>query len=1001
MWEAMTQQHLTDPANSKWAQAQMVLERVFRAFSILVVPIAIVVVSLLALAFWEDLYTAEPQQQLELRVIPEGGKELSAADAKALLQNVRAKRQFETKLAEEPFWFLIEPASTAQTAAYIEIPSRHVVQLSCWNAATLAPLGQTTDEHPTGDLVSVKSGHALKIEQASTSVLCRSTFQGPAKLTALLWSPRELDVSAQDYHRRSGLLDGGIMMLAAFVLITALINRQNLYVIFAAWLVVTLRISATAGGWDAQWLNHEVPPDWLPQARSITRAVWAILTVTLFKALLSEDLKKIRSAILVNIAEWLCLALLVAAFVLPRGIFLVSMWVIGTAALVLLLTALVNIVLRTRSLVAVWYCASLTVTLFSGLSEIAAAAFSLKQLVDMFNTVNAALSSGLLAALAIAEQMRQEHRGRLAAQAHLQHTYDAMPIGMFTLDLQGKFTSINPALRRMLGPRAHKNYRHTWQQYFGVDIWHQLLDVVQFSDDGEFEFRCQMDITGSDGPRRYLVKAALSGDTIEGSLQDVTEKSIAAEELTFLADNDALTKVLNRRGIEKMFNEAAGLVDPDHPMALAYLDLDRFKLINDLYGHNAGDEVLRQFCQRVNSLLSGQMRLGRVGGDQFVILLTDTRMPLATVICRGIVNAIDEKPFRVGEKAFHVRVSIGLIEVSRGAQLKEVISTADHACREAKLGQHKGLVVYERDSPAFLEHQAEIRLIGEISAGEIIEGLYLEMQPIMSLTRPHDALNFEVLLRMRDTSGAQVPVGRVLAAAEHSGRMSLVDRWVLTTTLAWLDQHRAKLQRTQFVCINLSGASLNDEEFMQEVFDILRRNSHVSSFLSIEITESVALHDLQNTRRFIDRVRSYGARVALDDFGAGYTSFSYLKELPADLLKIDGGFIVNMNQHPANVSIVEAIVNLARNLGMKTIAEWAEDASTVQALAEIGVDYVQGYAVARPMSADKLLEGSSAASFIQNPELRRFLDSVDRQNNPLAQLDLLNDGDKQSPPKIH
>lgn len=994
-------QHLTDPAKSKWAQTQRTLERAFWAFSTLLIPIAIALISLIALSTWENLYSAEPRHELELRVIPESGRSLSLAEAQAQLGAVRPKKQYETKLSEEPVWFLVEPVGMTQEAAFIEIPSRHLVEMACWSGRTQAPLGHTTDDEPTGSLIRVKSGHALKIEPGSDSVICKASFQGPARLNAYLWSPRDLDISAQDFHRRSGLLDGGILMLAAFVLITALVNRQSLYVIFAAWLVVTLRISATAGGWDGQWLNHEIPASWLPEVRSLTRAVWAILTVTLFKALLGEDLKKIHSPILVDIAEWLCLALLVAAFVFPRGLFLMAMWVIGTVALVLLLTALVNIVLRTRSLVAVWYCASLTVTLISGLSEIAAAAFGLKYLLDVFNTVNAALSSSLLAALAIAQQMRQEHGARLAAQAQLQHTYDAMPIGMFTLDLQGKFTSINPALRRMLGPRAHKNYHHTWQQYFGVEIWHQLLDVVQFSDDGEFEFRCQVDVTGNEGPRRYLVKAALSGDTIEGSMQDVTEKSIAAEELTFLADNDALTKVLNRRGVEKMFNDAASQIDPNHPMALAYLDLDRFKLINDLYGHNAGDEVLRQFCQRVNSLLSVQMHLGRVGGDQFVILLTDTRMPLATVICRGIVNSIDEKPFRVGEKAFHVRVSIGLIEVTRGTQLKEVISTADHACREAKHGQNKGLVVYEQDSPAFREHLEEIRLIGEISAGEIIEGLFLEMQPIMSLTRPHDALNFEVLLRMRDASGALIPVTRVLSAAEHSGRMSMVDRWVLTNTLAWLDQHRAKLQRTQFVCVNLSGASLNDEEFMQEVFDILRRNSHVSSFLSIEITESVALHDLQNTRRFIDRVRSYGARVALDDFGAGYTSFSYLKELPADLLKIDGSFIVNMNLHPANVSIVEAIVNLARNLGMKTIAEWAEDPSTVQALAEIGVDYVQGYVVAHPMAPEKLLEASSAANFVKSPELRQFIESIDRQNNPLAQLDLLLDNDKQSPPKIH
>jgi EAL domain-containing protein (putative c-di-GMP-specific phosphodiesterase class I) len=141
--------------------------------------------------------------------------------------------------------------------------------------------------------------------------------------------------------------------------------------------------------------------------------------------------------------------------------------------------------------------------------------------------------------------------------------------------------------------------------------------------------------------------------------------------------------------------------------------------------------------------------------------------------------------------------------------------------------------------------------------------------------------------------------------------MGVIDRWVMSTTLAWLNEHQRRLTNTRFVCMNLSGASLNDEKFMQDVFAMLAANIDIARHLCIEITESVALHDLNNTRQFIDKVRSFGAKVALDDFGAGYTSFSYLKELPADLLKIDGSFIVNMNNHPANVAIVEAIVNLA------------------------------------------------------------------------------------------
>jgi diguanylate cyclase (GGDEF)-like protein/PAS domain S-box-containing protein len=996
----MTQQS-NGPAKTSMTRVQELLERLYWSIGTVIIPAAIVVFSVIAIAIWDDLYSSEPQQQLDIRVVPDAARALSPTEALARLATVEPRQQFETRLVEEPFWFLTEAGSDRQEAAYVEIPSRHLTQLACWNAASGALLGQTGEDGSAGTLQRIKAGHALKLDHASDRVLCRASFQGPAKLTAFLWTPPALEISAQDFHRRSGLLDGGILMLAAFVLVTALINRQSLYVIFAAWLVVTLRISATAGGWDHQWLNHQVPADWLPQARSFTRALWAILTVTLLKALLREDLKKVRSAVLIRVAEWLCMALLVAAFVLERDDFLLAMWVIGTVALLAAMVTLVNVVLRTRSMVAVWYCASLAITLFSGLSEIAAAALGVKQLIMVFNTVNAALVSCLLAALAIAEQMRRDHRERLLAKARLQQTYDTIPIGMFTLDMQGRFTSINPALRRMLGQRAFKTTHNTWPQYFGADIWHQLLDLVQNRQDGEIEFRSQLDVTGVELPRRFLLKAAMSGDTIEGSLQDVTEKSMAAEELNFLADNDALTKVLNRRGVEKAFLEAAAVIDEERPLALAYLDLDRFKLINDLYGHNAGDEVLRQVCHRIQRLLAAHMMLGRVGGDEFVILLPDTRMPLATVIARGIIESIDDHPFRVGEKAFYVRGSIGLIEVSPGAQFKEVLTTSDRACREAKTGQHRGLVVYENGSPAFKEHQAELRLIGELSASDTIAGLYLEMQPIMSLTRPSDALNFEVLLRMKDADGDLVPVSRILAAAEDSGRMSRIDHWVLSTTLAWLDQHREQLKRTQFVCINLSGASLNDEEFMHEVFGILRRNSQVCSFLTIEITESVALHDLKNTRRFIDKVRGYGARVALDDFGAGYTSFSYLKELPADLLKIDGSFVVNMNEHPANVSIVEAIVNLARNLGMKTIAEWAEDAATVQALAEIGVDYVQGYAVARPMAPEKLLEVPSAAGFIQDAALKQFVQNQDRQNNPLAQLDLLMDSDKPSPPKIH
>ncbi len=974
--------------------------RLLRLLSYYLIPLALLLGSVAALLVWEDLYTATPEKNLDFQVI-QSTSATTPETALAELEPVPLKRYHDTKMSEAPVWFSFRIPSDRPSEAVLEFPSRHARDMSCWDASTRSLLGYANAKGHSGAVFQNKSGFAMSLQGPTSTVVCQTSFVGPARLAVHLWDSDRLDISTKDFHRQSGWLDGGMLVLALFVLVTAFINRRGLYVLFAAWLLLTLRLSATSAGWDFQWLNHAVPEDWISQGRSVTRAAYAVITITLFRSLFKDDLAKARWRFPIELGSWLCLAMLPLAFVLPRSEFIYSSWALGGSALLIVSGYLVSIVARSQSRVALWYAGSMAVTFLAGIYEIITAAFGLKEAGGTLNSVIAVLASCLLAAFAIAEQMRQDHKQKEDAKKQLQHTYDAIPIGMFTLDLQGRFTSINPALRRMLGPRAFKTSHNTWQQYFGADIWHELLDLAQNRPEGDIEIRSQMDVTGYEAPRRYLVKAALSGDKIEGSLQDVTDKSIAAEELNFLADNDALTKVLNRRGVEKAFYEAVTSIDEAHPLALAYLDLDRFKLINDLYGHNAGDEVLRQVCQRVNILLADHMRLGRVGGDEFVILLPETRMPLATVICRGIIDSIDGKAFRVGEKAFYVRGSIGLIEVTPGTQFKEVLSTSDRACREAKTGQYRGLVVYEQDSPAFREHQAEIRLIGEISASDTIDGLYLEMQPIMSLTRPNDALNFEVLLRMRDAQDQPVPVSRVIAAAEDSGRMSKIDHWVLSTTLDWLNEHRARLQRTQFICINLSGASLNDEEFMLEVFDMLRRNSHISSFLCIEITESIALHDLKNTRRFIDKVRGYGARVALDDFGAGYTSFSYLKELPADLLKIDGSFVVNMNQHPANVSIVEAIVNLARNLGMKTIAEWAEDAATVQALAEIGVDYVQGYAVARPMAPEKLLEVSSAAGFIKNVELLQFVEAQDRQNNPLAQLDLLLDNDKQAPPKLH
>jgi len=825
-------------------------------------PVAIGALTWLALASWAPQHPVGSPAPLALRVLEDPGATLDPARAREQLRSRAALAHYDTRLSEAPFWFAFAARGGDQASA-VELPSRHALEAECWESGTLESLGRASRSHWSGALRPVKAGFALRLAPRAgpAPVLCRATFAGPARITVQQWAPAELAASAEHFHRSAGLLDGGLVVLALFALVAGLINRDSMYVLFAAWLVASLRLGAISAGWDIQWLARAVPEDWILPLRQITIAAYVLLTYALFRRLFRDDLARVGHAWALRVAQVACLALLVAALVLPFAQFLPFMWVavgVGIAVLAFLLARL--LVLR-RSKVALWYGASLALVLLAGFYEVIAAALGAKLLIGAVNSVTAALGSSLLVALAIAQRMREERDARELAQT----------------------------------------------------------------------------------------------------------------ELRYLANHDALTGVLNRRGLEQRIAIEVAELPAGGTLALAYLDLDRFKLINDLFGHVAGDDVLRQVCRRVEERLGAHHTVGRIGGDEFVLVLPGTRMAAAADACRDVVDALGTRPFLTGDKAFQVKGSIGLVEVPAGTAVSEAISIADRACRAAKSGRYDGLVVYERDAPAFQDRAQELRLVKQLGAGNAPEGLYLAMQPIMSLRAPGASLDFEVLVRMQEADGSEVPGGRIIEAAEDNGRVAVIDRWVLGRTLEWLEQVHGRLGRTRFVCMNLSGGSLNDERFVREAFAQLAAHPRAAQLLCVEITESVALHDLANTRRFIERLRGLGARVALDDFGAGYTSFSYLKELPADALKIDGHFVRGVHAHSANLAIIEAIAELARNLGMQTIAEWAEDLPTIQALHDAGIDYVQGYVVSRPQAPERMLSALSAASFIEDPAVAQFV----------------------------
>jgi diguanylate cyclase (GGDEF)-like protein/PAS domain S-box-containing protein len=977
--------HIPNPETQIASATGNWLDRLLHAFSLRVVPLILVLFSFIVVIGGMSYYDPSEPPLVSAQYLEDRGGTLDVASAEQALTLQPAQPYRDTHLSEAPFWFrfTVKPMTVRQ-ATVVEFPSRHARELACWDATTLAPFGSaawaapdaTIDQHSADDhsLMRVKSGFALRLGRVAEpqSIVCRGTFSGPARIAVRSWPAPAFQRSIGVFHRDVGLLEGGMLMLAAFVLVTALINRESMYVIFAIWLVGNLRLGALSIGSDNQWLGHTIPMSALPLVRQVTIGLYFIITCTLLGQLFRNDLPMVRGhRQVMGIVQVLGFVLLGAALVFPYRTFLPVMWAIASIGIAGLIYMLVPVIVKTRSRVAVWYGASLGVTLFASFSEVIAAAFGVKTLIGALNSVTAALLSSLMAALAVAEQIRIERSQRAMIQAQFRETYDTTPIGLFTLDEDGVIVRGNPALQRILNASALTR-RTFLPAYFEPDGWEKLRAIAHRSTGEEIELRSAP--RAGEPTKWFLVKATLTRGQIEGSLQDITERVRANERLHFLAENDALTGSLNRRGLEKII--ARSMSSPTTrgdfvPFSLAYLDLDRFKLINDLFGHRAGDEVLRQVSDRIRHAIGDEHALGRMGGDEFVLVIHDPNIQRASALCREIVVQIAAKPYQIGRRAFQVRGSIGVLEVSERMGISDAISAADRACREAK-DRTDRLCVYGRDSGALAERAEALKLIERLEEGFETTGLYLEMQPIMSLRTPDEALDFEVLLRMRDANGTIVPPTKVIAAAEENGNISELDKWVLTTTLRWLEANEARLPNTRFVCVNLSGASLNDEHFIDEIFTVLEAHPDAVRKLCVEITEGVALHDLDNTRRFINRLQLLGGKIALDDFGAGYTSFSYLKDLPADALKIDGAFIRSMAQHPANAAIVEAIVALARNLGMRSIAEWVEDCDTLRSLASLGVDYVQGWAISRPQPPEAILASRSAAEFITDEKVRAF-----------------------------
>jgi diguanylate cyclase (GGDEF)-like protein/PAS domain S-box-containing protein len=447
------------------------------------------------------------------------------------------------------------------------------------------------------------------------------------------------------------------------------------------------------------------------------------------------------------------------------------------------------------------------------------------------------------------------------------------------------------------------------------------------------------------------------GTTIGSVLifRDVTEARLAARQLSYHASHDALTGLVNRREFERRLERILTTALAEESHAVVYLDLDQFKVVNDTCGHVAGDELLRQ----VGAVLVSQVRkrdtLARLGGDEFGVLLEHCQQGQALRIAHQMRAALQDLRFVWQDRGFTIGASIGLVPIGPGVDtVATVFRAADNACYAAKDQGRNRVHLYEPDDHELAQRHGEMQWVPRIQEALAESRFTLFYQPILPLGEPGRA-HGEVLLRLLDRDDDLIFPSAFIPAAERYNQMQAIDRWVIRSVFAAL-RNPDTVMPPGSVAINLSGQSLSDRQFLEFVEQQIEACAVVLERICFEITETAAISNLSSAKRFFSALKPRGCRFALDDFGSGLSSFAYLKTLPVDFLKIDGGFVKDMLRDPIDHAMVEAIHRIGHVMGLQTIAESVEDEKILARLKTMGVNYAQGYAVGRPRPLRKLAQ---------------------------------------------
>jgi diguanylate cyclase (GGDEF)-like protein/PAS domain S-box-containing protein len=551
-----------------------------------------------------------------------------------------------------------------------------------------------------------------------------------------------------------------------------------------------------------------------------------------------------------------------------------------------------------------------------------------------------------------------------ASEARFRGLYENVLVGVFQTTAEGRFIAVNDALVKLLGYEstdAVLALRIADDVYVRPEERDHVIRALAGKDESR---NVEVLLKRKDGRRivalsNTRVVRDSRGDIVcyEGTLTDITEAHEQSRQLSYEASHDALTGLVNRREFElRLERLLEASPDDGTAHAVCYLDLDQFKAINDTCGHVAGDELLRQLAHMLDSHMRAKDTLGRLGGDEFGVLLYDCALPEAKSIASSLVRAVEQHQFVWGSRTFAVGASIGLVPLdSRLRRVSDVLQAADAACYAAKDHGRNRVHLYAEDDTSIAQRNGEMQWAARVRRALGEGRFFLEAQPIVPICADGRGLhNYELLVRMRDESGRVVAPGAFLPAVERYNLAQRLDHWVMTTAFNWLAVHGPTLRNIGRVFVNLSGDSVADAELPALIRSLLAQTQVQPAKLGFEISETVAIGNLTRANHLISELRSLGCATGLDDFGSGVSSFAHLKALTVDFLKVDGLLTGNMLEDRVDLEMVRSITEIGHVMGKLIVAESVENHIVLKKLRELGVDYAQGFAVGVPASLTTL-----------------------------------------------